>query len=130
MSTAAIESAILSRFGANWTDTAIEWENVKFKRQRNEDYVRISLIDVSGENASLGSGHKRYRGLIYVTVFSMKAKGMRTLRTHGDNVAAIFDNQTFSGVVCSVTERRQAGTTPDGWAALTLVTPYYSDVIS
>lgn len=129
MSTNACIDAIETRLNDNWNTTEIAWPNVDFKPATGTAFISLNILDSEAYNAQLGSGRQRYEGVILIRIFVPAGSDLLTARTYADSISTIFNNQSFSGVVCGV-GRREVGPIENGWAQLNLITPFYFDVTS
>lgn len=123
MSYATLRTAVEGRFSSNWTYTAIAWQNKTFDPSNKDDlgafdinlpWVRITINNGDSDQASIENNPlKRATGIISVQVFTNPNTGGGLSDTYVDNVAAIFEDQSFGGVICQATSKRFVGQSGD-----------------
>jgi len=124
MSYATLRADIEGRFSTNWTYTAVAWQNKTFDPAKKDDvgtfdinlpWVRLTVNNGESNQASIegSSPLKRALGIISVQVFTQPNVGGGLSDTYVDNVAAIFEDQSFGGVICRATSKRVIGHSRD-----------------
>ena len=127
-----IRDAVMTQLKTNWTTTKIKWPgDSKFVPDNNSFWVEPRVIPINAENASLGSSHQRYTGWVRLHIRGPKGhkSGDRQLHVYADSLAAIFRNQSFSGVRCWVPSQPQvfAGAL---WQEAAISVPFRYDKIT
>jgi len=130
MSFATARRDIEKRFDANWASTLIAWDNVNFVPPKDDHWVRFSIRDGSVQRKNIGAaGTFRHFGIIFVQLYAPKDTGTQVLRGYADDVAGIFRDARFNGVVCQEAELTNIGVTKAS-ALSSGSLPYYQINIS
>lgn len=59
----------------NWTETAVQYDNVAFNSDIYDEYVRCNVIFGEGSSRSVIKGYYRQTGLLVLTAFTKPAIG-------------------------------------------------------
>lgn len=131
MSNAAELLAIEDRFKNQWAAaTPIAYENVAFVPPSNAAWVRLSVLQASSQQQTLGASNALHRtvGVIIVSIFTPKNAGGKAAATLADNAAAIFRNKQFSGITCRSPYKQTLGQSGD-YHQVNVSVDYYRDDI-
>jgi hypothetical protein len=119
MSYSALRSAIEARFKSNWTYTPVQWPNKSFDPNNQNDvgsfnvggkWVRFTVNTGTSQQVSIESTPlKRITGIIVVQIFLPIDAGLGDADTLADHVRTIFEDQSFSGVICRATSKVNVG---------------------
>lgn len=124
MSYVTLRTVIETRLNTNWTYTPIQYPNKVFDPNDSAftktfdpggDYIRLAIN--TGASVQIGIGNpplKRVSGVIAISIFVPHDAGHRNVDTYVDYVRSIFEDQSFSGVICRATERVIVGKT-ESW---------------
>lgn len=102
---------IETRFKTEWangSNLAVDYENTPFDTPVATSWVRLNILNGSSEYRSMGC-KKNHLGVIIVQIFTPSGTGAGQARDYADEVATIFDSQTFDGVVCNVASIKSIG---------------------
>jgi hypothetical protein len=116
---------IEKRLAAQWTDTAIDYDNVNFKPTLGTSFVRVQVEWVSTDRVSIG-GRVRGSGYIDLSIFAPVNKGVQDVNKIADDLAAIFDGYHSDGLVCNVSRTVRVGQQEE-WYQLKVITPFIFD---
>ncbi|RLI53406.1 MAG: hypothetical protein DRP09_15780 [Candidatus Thorarchaeota archaeon] len=124
----AENTAIESRFSANFTATPIKWDNVAFAQPTDSPWVEINIIDGNAFPASLNGGSVLYRhtGIISVNIYVPVGTASKVARQYADQIAAIYRGQQFSSINCYEASIHRLGER-DGWFVFNVTVPFYRD---
>ena len=101
MSYTAQNTAIRSRFNANWTATTVKYDNVDFTPAANTAFVELQIVPANEYPASIGNAVLyRNLGIISINIYVPVNTGTAVLNGYCDTVAAIFRGENFSGITC------------------------------
>lgn len=93
----ALAKLIDTRVKTLWGSTyPITPENVKFSEPAKDLWVRYSIRPTTGTMAEIGGSMKRNAGLLWFSIFTPEADGVRVAAAVGDHVDALFSLQTIS----------------------------------
>ena len=131
-----VRVAVETHFKNGWkigavARTPVAYANNTFTPTANVPWVRLSLSEGRGANASIGSKHQRFGGIIYVQVFGVINTGEQVVKQLADEAAALFENVILNigalgKLTCRVPSVETRGA--DGaWYQLNVVVPYYRD---
>lgn len=122
--------AVKARFAANWTHTSIAYGNDVFTPTVGTAWVRVTMLDGSGQQTSLGSTSlDRHAGVLVVQVFTPVGEGDDRARWLADQAAAIFRKVTVSGVLFQVPGVTRVGRT-ETWLQMNVACPYQRDELT
>jgi hypothetical protein len=103
MAMATALDAIKTRLQNNWTTTTVVLENQSYTPEASTPYVTLAYSDLKTTLASLGPAGSRLvrrSGTVVMKLAVPLGSGGTTARQYADSLAAIFEMQNFSGVVC------------------------------
>lgn len=125
--------AIETRLADNFSALPIWYENQKFDIPAGTPWVKITILNGAGRQASINSSPlQRYVGVIQIDVFVKQDSGTATARTHADTIEAIFRNAQFSAGSSGTITCRTPSITPvpdqDEWYQLSVSVSYHRDV--
>lgn len=107
------EAAIRAYFNTGWAAaTSIAWPDQPFTPPDSETWVRFSMKNNDGFQASMGSpGANRYRrvGVVYIQIFQPAGQGSTDARAKADIAADIFIANALSGVIFKNVNARDIG---------------------
>ena len=127
MSTAAIRAAIMGRIEAEWSTTDIAYPNSHYEPDPTTPWVAVDIVSADARAGELGNSMRRYTGHIFTNIYVPINAGLGLAYTYSDSIATIWDFETFSDVKCGVSRRRE-GPIQNGWAQLTVITPFRLDL--
>jgi hypothetical protein len=125
--------AIENRFAANFTALPVWYENVPFEPPTSGGYVRFTIRNGTGEQASMNQTPlHRYAGVIIADIFVPEHTGTATARTHADAIEAIFRRAQFTAntggtILCRTPTITTLGVT-DGWFQISVSVAFQRDV--
>jgi hypothetical protein len=102
-----LRNAFNNRFKANWNATdqnkvVYGANRAKLKAEQGAPWVRLAHNILNGNNAQVGIGFQRYKGILTLQIFCHPLDGDKVWSDLADAFAAIFQNKSFNGVVCYV----------------------------
>lgn len=118
-------AAIEGRLKANWTTTSIDYENVEFNPPNDSSWVRLNIINGTSGYRTINNGIRR-PGVIVVQIFAPINEGTKTIKGYADTILAIFQNQTFSGIVCNVASVEKVAPS-NVWQQVNVSIPFWRD---
>lgn len=132
MGTLAAAAAVIARWASAWTQTPTAHGNVPFDPAAGTPWVRLSVIDGAGQQASVGAPQavlERHAGVIVVQVFTPSGEGEGRARWLADQAAAVFRRQSFSGVSCRTPSFARLGES-GGWFQVNVSIPYWYEQVT
>ena len=124
-----IREAIEARFSANYTSTAISWDNVPYTPSSETPFVRLLINETDSYQASMATTPcHRFIGLIHVMVMVPVGTGTNTARGYADTVAGIFRNANFSDITCKSPKIIRVGDVGEHFQYSVLI-PFWKDDI-
>lgn len=127
MSFEAAQIAIESRLAANFTAYPIKWQNVVFDEETESIFVDLQVKEHDSERASLGPNPlHRSLGIISINVYVPENSGTATGRGIADDLAAIFRDASFSGIICRSPVVRNIGSY-EGHYVINMSVPFHRD---
>ncbi|AEP08889.1 phage tail terminator-like protein [Micavibrio aeruginosavorus] len=107
------EAAVRAYFNTGWAArTPIAWPDVSFTPPNNATWVRFSMKNNDGYQASMGSpGSNRFRrvGMVYIDIFQPAGQGSIDARKKADIAHDIFLANTLPGITFSNINARDIG---------------------
>lgn len=127
-----IRQAIESRLRANWTATAIAWDNSAYDPDSKTAFIRLLIDEVDSRQITLGTSTPCHRitGLIHIMVLVPVNTGTNTARGYLDSLAAIFRNADFSDVKCQSPRIRRIGDIGEHYQYSLLIPFYFDDSLA
>lgn len=114
MSYNAEQLAIEAHLIANWSETLMVYQNVKYDGSASE-WCRMSLQNADAFQASMGvSPAFRYIGVMFIQIFVRPDTGSGRAMAIADAVTTMFRAQTISGITFRVPQIQKVGE-DDGW---------------
>jgi len=127
MSFATARRDIEKRLADNWATTPIAYDNVAFDPPKDLPWVAIRIFEEPTERITIGSrGVHRVRGLVVVYMYTPKETGTATIRGYGDDIAAIYRDQQFSGITFESASIANVGDF-EQWYQVNVAIPFYWD---
>lgn len=111
--------AITERFDALWdqddAEASFEGEPFTPKREDGEEepWIRIFVRHQAAKQRTMASiGFRKFKnvGVIAAEIYTGRAKGTRLSDQLADKVSAIFQGESFGGVRCYASTKREGGT--------------------
>lgn len=103
-STANAHEQLISRLLANLpsghTSSTVKLPNRAFNTPLNSKWLRPTVINQTSENTQAGGLWKRYEFLFIVDSFYPTGSNDLTQLAEAELIAAVFENERFSGVKC------------------------------
>lgn len=128
----AAVAAIRARIVANWTVTAIEWENEAFTPPAATPWISVAIIEADNDIAGIrrpGDHRLRVHGYIRAEILTPIGVGASQGAGLASTFAALFRLQTFSDIRAHMPDPPASpGPTDDGmwWVTETRI-PFYFD---
>jgi len=72
-------------------------------------WVRLNYVVYSNNNAEIGTGFQRVRGVIVVQIFTTSNTGEKQASEIADDVISVFQNKNFGGVTTYATKITKLG---------------------
>jgi len=128
MSFAAAQIAIESRFATNFTACPVNYPNVPYDPVAGTTFCKIEVIQSWSQRADIGTNNPLHRnfGIINVNIYLPIGTGTNTGQTLADMAAAVFRDQSFSGITCRSPLVRNVGEV-EGWYLVNMTCPFYHD---
>jgi hypothetical protein len=124
------ERAVRLHFKEEWNDiTPVALPDINFTPP-NETWVRFTMINSEGKQASIGSpSNNRFRriGLVYIQVFAPENKGSVDARTKADIAADIFISNGLSGFHFYNVNAKNIGNDGNGYYQINVTAEYRYD---
>jgi len=118
---------IEGRFDTNWVTTVKAFDNVDFKPPEGAAWTRIKIFEEDTQRINIGTpGVHRVSGMIVVEIFVPKGTGTATARDYAGQIATIFRDAQFNGVLCREAVPRNVGDYK-GWYQFNVVTRFQWD---
>lgn len=134
MSFEAQHNAIRARFAAQWgTTTPVAWPNVKFTPGNELAWVRFTVADASGRQASMGQPDEnlhRYTGLVTVQIFTKLGTGDERALELADLATGIFRGWRDASSGVRFRQAPYVRTVPgpqEKWHQLNVLAPFERD---
>jgi len=131
MSYSAQRQAIESRFQALFTGLPIGqvvFANVAYTPVQGTPYVRLTIKSGDSERLTIGAREHRNVGLIIAQVFTPIGTGSNGGLVFADEIAAIYRDQEFDGVLCRSPYITEVGPTTD-WFQINVSIPFKRDEV-
>ncbi len=125
-------NAIQARFNTGWKAVypaiPIVFDNLRADKAAN-GYVALHILNGQAALASMGAQRlMRYPGVISVDIFTPVEQGMKPIDLYADTIDAIFRAQSFNGITCRASARRDLGREESYWRA-NLSFPFFRDQV-
>ena len=92
-----IREAIFTKVGTVLSGTSVEYENQPFNREGLSEWVRVSILDGTGFNATMGRTKKiKQPGILVCEIFAVRGTGTKATRQTADTIADGFRNVQLS----------------------------------
>ena len=106
-----IRTAIEQRLNANWSTTAIAWDNVEYNPIASTAFIRLIVDEVDVRQITLANTSPCHRatGLIHIMIMVPVNTGTATARGYADSLSDIFRNADFSSIKCLSPRIRRVG---------------------
>ena len=120
-----IRQDIESKLNANWTTTAIAWDNVEYTPSAATSFIRLLIEEVGSTQLTIGGTqcHRVY-GLIHIMIMVPTKTASATAYTYADSLSDIFRNLEISIVRCRIPRIVRVGGIGE-WFQLSLIIPFY-----
>lgn len=131
MSYAAQRQAIESRFStlfAGLPSAHVVFDNISYTPVQGTPYVRLSIKSGDSERITIGAREHRNVGLIIAQVFTPFGAGSNAGLVLADEIAAIYRDQEFDGVLCRSASISVVGPTTD-WFQINVSIPFKRDEV-
>jgi hypothetical protein len=124
----AAKAEIETLFKNNWTYTEIAYEGVPFDDRLLDEWVRISIADAGGKQASCGIQNVmfRYVGNLFVQIFIKNDKGSGRAMELADLVTPIFRSKIVNGIHYGVPEAIKVGPS-EAWFQVNVSCEFYRE---
>ena len=130
MASAAAQIAIENQFNTNFSGCPVSYQNVPYTPEPGTTYCEFEVLNSVSHRAEIGSStplHRNY-GLINVNFFLPLGSGTNAGRVLADTAAAIFRDQSFSGITCRSPLVKNIGEV-EGWYVINMNCFFYHDEI-
>jgi hypothetical protein len=127
-------NAIQGHLDANWSATpagTIAYDNLPFVPPSAAPWLRLSVRNAEGRQASFGGATRRYRrrGLALLQIFVPEGEGPSEAMQLGDQAVALFEGVVLSGNLrFGPVSLREIGV-EDGWFQVNLAADYSFDEV-
>ena len=121
---------------ANWSQTKIAFENVKFDKPSDSKWISLTINNGSSSQITMGSSTplNRHLGLISIQVFTPAGIGTKQAKEMARDVADIFRRRTFNisateTLLCREPNIQRVGVESDtGLYNLLVTIPFWRDI--
>lgn len=133
MSFETAEETVQSWFKDGWDGlTPIAWPDVKFTKPNNT-WVRFSMVNTLGNQASTGSpGSNYFRriGIVTIQVFAKENQGGIDCRDKAQAAVDLFMADNLDGFTFYNVNAREVGNDGAGWYQWNVTAEYRYDIIT
>lgn len=135
MSASSRRLAIFQRFNDGFVDNddaaffPVQYENATFS-QPNGCWGRLTILEGTRMNASVGKEHTRTPGLLVLQIFTPDGSGSKTARAAADLMGEVFDNLDLpgdGGIVFRVVSFESVGLNKGGLYQHNASVEFYAD---
>lgn len=131
-----IQRSIEEFIQANWTHTAIHFDNVAFNSDDYIEYIRCTIIYGDGLQKTLAKGSYRQVGLITLAVFTKPATGVARQLSLASTASRMLTSVTIRAALplvapvinCKVADLFVDNVEKFGWVQAQISCPFYYDL--
>jgi hypothetical protein len=111
-----VVGALLKNTWSNVENIPIAWPNREFAPPGKAPWVRVTIIEGSGEQVTIGGTNNLYRhsGILFLQVFVPVNSGDYKARSIADELADVFRSDSFDGAAAEVVRFRTPRIRPIG----------------
>ncbi len=127
-----IAEAVETRMNTEWT-TLHPTINVFFdstnQQTDNEDsFVDFTILFGEARRMNIGISYRNHRceGIININIYVKKGEGTRTALSYADDIAGIFRDKLFSGILCKSPSIKRLGEELQ-WFVYNVSVPFQAD---
>lgn len=122
---------------ANWTCTAVQFDNVAFNTDLYSEFAQFSIVFGDAKKTTVTNGCYRQMGVVFFTIYSKPALGTQRLLELAATAASMFLSKVVQAVA-PLTAPRVTLAVPDlmkdlreqdGWVRAQLSTPFFYDIV-
>lgn len=122
-------TALAGFFETAWNgETGISFDNEPFTPKVGTPWIRFTIRNGESSLASIGApgnNFARYRGIVFVQVFTPLARGSTLNRTLADKVIEIFEGAGLDGFEIGLPSLTPTGNSiKDGWYQINISIPF------
>lgn len=103
MSFSIVKSTIESHIASNWTETAVQYENVDLNTDSLNEYISIHVLSGEGVQATLGDiGEYKVTGVLVVIIFTELGTGSKRAKELADTMSDLFRGAKINDITFKV----------------------------
>lgn len=110
-----IRSRFYDDFPTYRPNVDIAWPNANYTPTSGEEWVRLNILPASSRQVATVGDKWRHPGVVSVQIFVPEGTGDGKAYAIADDVAAVFQGMTLSGVRFKATSANTVGPDADGW---------------
>lgn len=120
-----VDKMIEDRLRAEWSGTAIDWDNVEFTPVRGTPFIRLQVEWVDTNTISSG-GLDRGEGYVNISMFMPANTGTEGVAQGADMVALVFNKWDNGYLKFGVARTMRVGQ-QESWYRLDVIIPFTVD---
>lgn len=118
--------AIRQQLHDHYSRTPVAWPNASFEPPGRDPWIRLTILGGDGRQVATAGQRIRRTGVVVVQVFVPRGSGDGKAWSIAEEVAAIFEASTISGIRFGAAGTEEVGT-QDSWFQINVRVPFDYD---